>query len=170
MSERVRSTPGDGQQVKVPVPRVSLTTSNHQETKVHAAIHLLRDNNHILLGMKRKAPNVETNLYRLCYRLDASGVGWKSEELNVISPIDAIHTTRSGLPPGIVCVRRFLIPIGSKVHPSRTILFKSLDAVGDGNASCPIELQPSGTEIEFVLDPEGVTNEVVETAVYLQEA
>ena len=83
---------------------------------------------------------------------------------------DAIHTTRSGLPAAVKCMRRFSTSIDIDVRPSRTILLKSLDAVGDGNAGRPIGFQSSCTEVEFVLNPERVTNEIVETAVYLREA
>ena len=171
MSERVRVTPGNGQQVKAPVPRDILTPPNHQETNVQGVTGSFRNHNHIRLWMKRKARNTEINRYRLFYRLDAPRVGWKSEELNLRFHGDAIHATRSGLPPDIgQCVRRCLTPIDVNVRPSRTILLKSLDAIGDSDAGRPIGLQPSGIEVEFVLDPERVTNEVAETAVYLQEA
>ena len=170
VSERVRVTPGHGQQVKAPVPQNSLTTPNHWKTNSREVTNSSCSHNHIRLGVKRKALDVEINRYRPFYGLDIPRVGWQSEELNFIFRGDAVHTARSGLPPAVERVHSRLIPVDIKVCPPRTILLESLDAVSDGDTGCPIGLQPSGTEVEFVFDPERVANEVVETAVYLQEA
>lgn len=84
---------------------------------------------------------------------------------------DTIHTAR-----GIVLLtftdghpHRHLVFFDIKTVPFRVVLFESFDTVGDGDTGRPIGFQSSSIEVELVLDPERATNEVTETAVYLQE-